>query len=387
MDAVEHPEDQNASSREDKPRTPKKILKHIHTRLRSRPGSRDDDHRDPQERGRVMDMVRRACQKLHFGKEGSIDDNGRCRYEWFQDFQRIIKKETTKPISEQESKIINKALATMSVEQANIVESLCDGNRQQPPDYTDGAGGEAEASGPAAGPSRQGGSASSNANIAEQSEQARDVAASGSATRPSRRAEPGSHDTNVAEHAGNAEHVALDGEVSGPAPRPSGQVGSNAQDTNTAEHAVHAEQGRGAGEASGAASRSSRREGSGSYHTNVTEYLENVELAGREGETRGSTPRLSGQVGVVAVHVEYAEETPGPSSGPPTYSASVPRATNRSSLQGGIRAAGSGPVSRPPRRVTFGSHEGDGAEAGERSGITRSIGKLVKRVRGKLHIS
>ncbi|MCJ1319741.1 hypothetical protein MMC15_005077 [Xylographa vitiligo] len=397
MNVVEHPGNENGASHEDDPSTAKKILKQIHSKLHSRHGSQDDDPRDPEESGPVRKLVRRACRKLHIQKECSVNKDGTCRYDQFQALQELFRKKTNEPITDEESRIITDCIATMSDEQAKIVESWFKEHREQPPDYTERAGGEAEASGSTPVPSRRAESESNDTNIAEHTEQGGDVEASGSASRPSRRPGSGPYDTNIVEHAGNFEQGGGEGEGPGSVSRSSGRAGSNSHDANVAEltERPRAEQGEGEGETSGSASRPSRREGSGSYGTTVTEYIENVEQAGREGETPGTVPRPSGQVGCVAEHVEHAQQGGGraeaarPSPGPPDYSTSVSRGTdnNTISLQGGPQAEASGSTSRRPRRVTFESQDGEDGEEGGRSGSTPSISNLMKRVRGRLHIS
>ncbi|MCJ1435443.1 hypothetical protein MMC27_004816 [Xylographa pallens] len=359
MTAVEHPENENGASHEDDPRAPKTILKQIHTKIHShsRQSSQDDNHRDPEDSGAVMKLVRRACRKLHLGRECSVDENGTCRFDQLQALRALLNKDTTDPISDAESRMIRECVAKLTDDEARLVEGWCQASRERPPGYTERAGDEAEASGSTVGPSRRVG--------------------------------VGSQDTDVAEHGQQSEVI----EASGSTSRPSGRSGSNSQDTNVAEHAAHAEHGE--GEASRSASRPSRRVGPGSHATHVAEYLENVEVGRGEGEAHGSAPRPSGQVGCVAVHVEYVPErgdkakpsrrTPGP----PHSSTSASRATNTDAhpSQGGDQAEGSGLALRPLRRATFGSHDGEGDEEGDRSGRTLSIARLMKRVRSRLHIS
>ena len=389
MTAVEHPEDENGASNEDDPRAPKTILKHIHTKIHSRQSSQDDKHSDSEDSGAVMKLVRRACRKLHIGRECSIDENGICRFDQLQALWALMNKDTTDVITDAESRMVRECIATLTDEEAEIVEGWCQTHRERPPGYTERAGGEAEASTP--GPSRRVGAGSQDIDVAEHAQQSGTVEASGSCSRPSRQVGSGTHDANTAEHTGDVEVGG--GEASGSASRSLGQLGSGSHDMHVAEHAAHAEQSE--GEASGSASRPSRRGGSGSHNAHVAEYLENVEIGRSEGETHGSAPRPSGQVGCVAVHVEYVPErgddarasrrTPGP----PNSSTSVSRATNSDAhlSQGGDQTEGSGSVLRLPRRLTFGSHDGEGDEEGDRSGRTLSVANLMKRVRSRLHIS
>ncbi|MCJ1386598.1 hypothetical protein MMC17_009724 [Xylographa soralifera] len=370
--AVDDPANQNGASHEDDPRTAKTILKQIHTRLHNRLSSQGNEHRDADESGSVMKMVRRACRKLHIGKECSVDENGKCRYDQVQALQELLRKDTTDPITDEESRIINECIATMSGEQAAIVESWFKKHREQPPDYTERLGGEAEASGSAPGPSRRMGSESHDTVVAEHAEQGGEVEASESASRPSEQLGSILQDTDEAENVEQSGEV----EASGSASRPS--MGGEEQ-------------------ASGSISRPSRRAGSGSHDTNVTEHAEYVEQGEGEGgeEGSGSGSRSSGRVGCIAEHTEHTQQggdeadASKPTPGPPNHCTLASHDTNDGAqpLRGGDQAEASGSASRPRKRVKFESHDSEGDDEEERPGKTPSIGKLMKRVRGKLHIA
>ncbi|MCJ1282836.1 hypothetical protein MMC26_002162 [Xylographa opegraphella] len=422
---MEHPEPQNRTCHEDDPLSLKTILKQIHSRLHLLLSRQYDDPRDPEAAGAILKLMQRACRKLHIGKECKLDESGACYHDQVQILKALLMKSTTSPITEEDQRIMNKCIDSMSDAQKATIESWVNQHRDPPPGYPERAGDEAQASGSTPGPSRRVGSQSNDTNIAEHAEQGGDVAASGSASRPSRRVESDSHDTDIAEHAENFEQGGDAGEASTSNSRPLSRVVSASLDTNVAGHAVCTEQGADEGEASGSASRSlrrvissslttnvaeqganegvapgsasrpSRRGGSGSHNTNVAEYLENVELGGSGREAPRIGPRHSGQEGCVARHIEYAQPAASerhvsrPSSGQLSCSASGSRATNNNThaSRSGNQSEASGSASRPARRAALGSYDSEDDEEAERSGRTTSVAELVQRVCGKLHIS
>ncbi|MCJ1405671.1 hypothetical protein MMC11_008900 [Xylographa trunciseda] len=327
MTAIEDPE--NSESHEEGSKSPKAILKQIHTRLHSRQNSEDDEHKDPSESGSIRKMVQRACRKLHIGKECSLNEDGSCRFDQVEALQELMLRDTTAPISEEEARMIRTCIETMSHEQAEIVESWF---KRSPPGYTEQAGDNAEASTSAPGPSR--------------------------------RVASGSHDANEDEHAEHVEQGGDEVEASGSTSRPSERGGSNSHDTSTSEvqHTEHVEQSGDGLEASGSASRPSERRGSNSHDTHEAEHTEHAQQGRDEADVSESA------------------------SGPPGYSASLSynAITNEHTLQGGSQAEASGSASRPPRRVNFDLND---SHEEERPDASPAIVKLLKRVRDKLRLS
>ncbi|MCJ1387918.1 hypothetical protein MMC18_000761 [Xylographa bjoerkii] len=327
--AVEDPEIQNGDSREEDPRTAKTILKQIHTKLHSRQGSEDDEHRDPHESGPVMKMVRRACRKLHIGKECHLDENGMCRFDQVEALQELYRKETTAPFSAEESRTIQTCIDTMTPEQAREVESWF--GQTSPPEYTERRDDEAQASGSAPGPSRRAAPESQNTNESEHAEHAAqagdEVETSGSASMPSGRVESDSHETNEAEHTEHAQQAGDEVEPSGSTVGPPNYSAPVSHDTNNDQQTV---QGGNQAGASGSASRL--------YTTDEAEHAEHVEQGGHEAD----------------------------------------------------KTEASGSTARPSRQVGSESHDTDEDEDDEHGGppdVTPTIVKLMKRVRGRLHIS
>ena len=196
MTAVENSETQNERSQQNDPGRAKKILTKVARKLHIGKARIDNEHKGPNASRPLVNVVKQACRKLHIGKDCRWNENGTCQLDSLQTVQNMLIRETTAPISAEESAIIQSCVDSMTPEQAKILEESI---RPQQPEIGE-EGDEAETS--------------------------------RSAPAPSGRVESGSHETD---HTENAEQGGLRAEAFGSTLRPSRSVISSSHNTDEDE--------------------------------------------------------------------------------------------------------------------------------------------------------